>query len=115
MCWKDLPLSYALSKTGGRVPTIANVRFDDIVHGAPAIARGVFQSLYALSARFRVQESILYNSLVGVAEDGQMEALQDCSVSCTTRTAFDTAHTKVDTSHLAASDQERSAEYVKDA
>ena len=101
-------------KTGGRVPTIANVWFDDIVHDAPAIARGVFQFLYALSsALFQVQQSILYNSLVAVAEDEQMKALQDCSVSCTT--AFNTAHTKVDSSHLAASDQERSVEYVKDA
>ena len=90
------------------------MRFDDIVHAAPAIARGVFQCLYALrSALFQVQESILYKSIVAVAEDGQMETLQDCSVSCST--AFDIAHTKVDSPDRTASDQERSVEYVKDA
>ena len=74
------------------------------IHDAPPIARDLTSVLYTLNiALSQIQGSLLRPDFVSVADDEQLEAIQNCLTSCTA--TFDMVRTRVEASGLAVNDQ----------
>jgi hypothetical protein len=101
------PLSTAASVAGliALAGTISKslYQFFCSIYDAPSIARELTSALYTLNiALSQIQGSFIHANFVAVADDTQLEAIQNCLTSCTA--AFDMIRTRVDASGLATSD-----------
>ena len=74
------------------------------IHDAPAIARDFTSALYKLNiALSQIQRSLLRPDFLSVADDEQLETVQNCLTSCTA--TFDIVRIRVEASGLTVNDQ----------
>ena len=73
------------------------------IRDAPAIAMDLLSGIYALgTALSQIRESFLHKLVLAAADNGQMEALKICLVTCTT--TFETVKARIDASGLTDAD-----------
>lgn len=103
------PLSIA-SSVAGLVATAGTVsklfyQFFQSIHDASSTARDLARTLYTLNlALSQIQETLLDPDFVSVADDKQLEAIQESLASCTA--TFGTVEARVSGSGLTTTNQE---------